>query len=64
MMDKSRILAEQYYAEAEERAKHFAGSIAGHLHSDEGIWPGRVKDNLRLRELATEFAVGAIELPV
>ncbi|MDI9613776.1 MAG: ATP-binding protein [Acidobacteriota bacterium] len=63
MMDKSRILAEQYYAEAEERAKHFAGSIAGHLHSDEGILAGPgEKTTLRLRELATEFAVGAIEV--
>jgi nitrogen fixation/metabolism regulation signal transduction histidine kinase len=63
MMDKSRILAEQYYAEAEERAKHFAASIAGRLRSDgeAPAWSGE-EASLRLRKLATEFAVGAVEV--
>lgn len=63
MMDKSRILAEQYYAEAEERAKHFAASIAGRLRPEGGILAGSGEEAaLRLQQLATEFAVGAVEL--
>ncbi|MBN2339320.1 MAG: PAS domain-containing protein [Acidobacteria bacterium] len=63
MMDKSRILAEQYYAEAEERAKHFAASIAGRVHPDGDVPAGSGEEaSLRLRELAAEFAVGAVEV--
>jgi two-component system nitrogen regulation sensor histidine kinase NtrY len=46
MAEHALILAQQYYAEAEERAKYDAANIADHFHSVQDLYPGW-RPNLR-----------------
>jgi two-component system nitrogen regulation sensor histidine kinase NtrY len=40
MTENSRILAQQYYEEAEQRAKRYAVNIAAYFNSEEELYPG------------------------
>jgi two-component system nitrogen regulation sensor histidine kinase NtrY len=63
MMEKSRILAQQYYAEAEERAKYFAANIAGHFQTPQVLSAGLQPSlQLELREFCREYALGAAQI--
>ena len=63
MMERSRILAQQYYAEAEERAKYFAANIAGHYQAapvlSDALPPSL---RLELQEFCREYALGAAQV--
>ena len=52
MMENSRALANQYYAEAEQRAKYYAGNIAGYLNSAGELRPEMQPD---LQEKLQQF---------
>jgi two-component system nitrogen regulation sensor histidine kinase NtrY len=52
MMEQSRLLAERYYDEAEQRGKYFAASIAGYFQATEGL---KVESHPRLKLKLTEF---------
>lgn len=62
MAENSRVLAQQYYAEAEQRARHFAATIAAKCGD------GRLEDALgphthdRLRALGREYGLGVIRI--
>jgi two-component system nitrogen regulation sensor histidine kinase NtrY len=52
MMENSRELARQYYAEAEGRAKYYAANIAAHFHSTEELHP---RLNPQLQKVLQDF---------
>ncbi len=52
MMENSRMLAQQYYAEAERRAKHAAAQIAASLRSEEAL---RAESHPQLEEKLRGF---------
>jgi two-component system, NtrC family, nitrogen regulation sensor histidine kinase NtrY len=52
MMDNSRMLAKQYYTEAETRAKHYAANIAERFKSEDELHP---EQNPALRKMLQEF---------
>jgi two-component system nitrogen regulation sensor histidine kinase NtrY len=52
MMEHSRILAQQYYAETRQRAEYDAGNIAAAFHSVEDMQPAK---NTELREKLQGF---------
>ena len=49
VMEKSDLLAERYYEEAEQRGKYFAANIAGYIQASEGL------DRIRESELKTKL---------
>jgi two-component system nitrogen regulation sensor histidine kinase NtrY len=49
VMEKSDLLAERYYEEAEQRGKYFAANIAGYIQTSEGL------DRIRESELKTKL---------
>ncbi len=61
MTENSRALAQQYYAEAEQRAKFFAASIAGYfrggLHPDS---PAKIQD--KLQEFCRAYALDDVQV--
>ena len=63
MMENSRLLARQYYAEAEKSAKYFAAVIAGFLQAGEGL-AGESRPDLRekLRGFCLEYALGNVRV--
>jgi len=63
MMENSRMLAQQYYAEAEERAERYAANIAGHFKSVEDLYPGwRPNLRERLKEFCQEYALDNVQV--
>jgi two-component system, NtrC family, nitrogen regulation sensor histidine kinase NtrY len=63
MMEYSRSLAQQYYDEAEQRAKYFAANIAGYIQSVEGLHPElRPKLQQKLQEFCHQYALGNVRV--
>lgn len=63
MMENSRLLAQQYYAEAEQRSKSFAGSIAGFFQSGEGLNPElQPKLRQKLQEFCRQYVLGNVRI--
>ena len=63
MMENSRLLANQYYADAEERAKYYAGSIAGSIRSTEEMLPGPHPEmKQRLEEFRLHFSLDSVRV--
>jgi two-component system, NtrC family, nitrogen regulation sensor histidine kinase NtrY len=63
VMENSRILAQQYYSEMEEQARHFAVSIAGSFHSREDLALERSPGlQLQLKEFCGQYGVGSVRL--
>ncbi len=63
MMENSRILAQQYYAEAEQRAEYYAANIAGHFNSVQDLYPGwRPKLRERLKEFCQEYELNNVQV--
>ncbi|MBN1566496.1 MAG: HAMP domain-containing protein [Acidobacteria bacterium] len=63
MMEHSRALASQYYAEAEQRAKYTAGIIAGYMNSAGELRP-EVQPELqdKLRQFCRSHALGDVRI--
>jgi two-component system nitrogen regulation sensor histidine kinase NtrY len=63
MMENSRLLAQQYYSEAEKSAKYFAANIAGFLQAG-GDWHPGAGPQLRekLRAFCSEYALGNVRV--
>ena len=59
LMENSRILAEQYEAEAEQRSKYFASRIAGYFQSP-GDMNASSEVRQRLLDLSREFALDRV----
>ncbi|HTY64445.1 MAG TPA: ATP-binding protein [Acidobacteriota bacterium] len=63
MMENSRLLANQYYADAEERAKYYAVSIAGSVHSVEEFLPGaQTALRQKLEEYRRHYSLGSVRV--
>jgi two-component system nitrogen regulation sensor histidine kinase NtrY len=63
MMENSRILAQQYYAEAEQRAESYAAKIASHFKSAESLYPGwRPKLHQELEDFCQEYGLGNVQI--
>ncbi len=62
MMENSRLLADEYYAEMGEQAKYFAANIAGSLLPQDFSSESRVEMQQKLRKLCREYALGAIQV--
>jgi two-component system nitrogen regulation sensor histidine kinase NtrY len=63
MMENSRILAEQYYSEAEQRAEFYAAEIARHFKSVQDLYPGwRPRIQQELREFCQEYALDNVKV--
>ena len=63
MMENSRLLAQQYYAEMEEQAKFFGSNIAGAIHSAEDFSPQlRLKLQIRLQEFSRLYGLGSVRI--
>jgi two-component system nitrogen regulation sensor histidine kinase NtrY len=63
MMENSRLLAQQYYAEMEEQAKFFASNIAGAIHSAEDFSPQlRLKLQMTLQEFSRLYGLGSVRI--
>ena len=63
MMENSRLLAQQYYAEMEEQAIYFAANIAGTFQSAETLDPAlKPKLQWALQEFCREYALGNIRV--
>jgi two-component system, NtrC family, nitrogen regulation sensor histidine kinase NtrY len=63
MMENSRALATQYYAEEEQRAKHYAGIIAGYLNSAGGLQPETQPDlQPKLQQFSRNYALGGVHV--
>ncbi len=63
MMENSRLLAQQYYAEMGEQAKFFASNIAGAIHSARDFSPAvRSKLQLALREFNRQYGLGSVRV--
>jgi two-component system, NtrC family, nitrogen regulation sensor histidine kinase NtrY len=63
VMENSKILAQQYYTDMEEQARHFAVSMAGSFHSQEDLAPAlSPKLQLRLKEFCGQYGVGSVQL--
>lgn len=63
MTENSRLLAQQYYDEAEQRAKYFAADIAEHIQSRRALSSG-MQSQLRqqLQDLCRQFAIGNVRV--
>jgi two-component system nitrogen regulation sensor histidine kinase NtrY len=63
IVDKSRMLAQQYYAEAEQRAKYYAAYMAGYFQSAAGFRaePGP-KLQQKLQEFCRQYAIGNVRV--
>jgi two-component system nitrogen regulation sensor histidine kinase NtrY len=63
IVDKSQKLAQQYYAEAEQRAKYYAAYMAGYFQSAAGFRaePGP-KLRQKLQEFDRQYALGNVRL--
>jgi two-component system, NtrC family, nitrogen regulation sensor histidine kinase NtrY len=63
MMENSRILAEQYDAEAEQRAKYFAARIAGFFNSADDLNPAVVTNIRRqLQDFIKEYGLANVKI--
>jgi two-component system, NtrC family, nitrogen regulation sensor histidine kinase NtrY len=63
MMEYSHSLAQQYYAEAEKRTKHYAAYIAGYVQSLEGLQPEvGPKLQQKLQEFCYEYAISNVRV--
>ena len=63
MMENSRLLANQYYAEAEARAKYDAGNIAGSFISAEEMLPGSRTDlHQKLQEYCRHYNLDSVRI--
>ena len=61
MMENSRALARQYYAEAEQRAKYSAGIIAGYLNSVGELHRGMQPDlQEKLQQFCRSYSLGGV----
>jgi two-component system nitrogen regulation sensor histidine kinase NtrY len=59
MMENSRLLAQQYYAEITEQAKYFASNIAGSFHSPQDLG---FKSKLQLQAFRREYGLGNVKV--
>ncbi len=63
MIEDSRIIAQQYYEEAEQRAAHYASNIADHFRSEEDLYPGwRPKLQEKLKEFCQIYALDNVQV--
>jgi two-component system nitrogen regulation sensor histidine kinase NtrY len=63
MMENSRVLAQQYYAEAEQRAEYYAENIASRFNSVQDLYPGwRPRLRERLKEFRQEYALDNVQV--
>jgi nitrogen fixation/metabolism regulation signal transduction histidine kinase len=63
LLEKSRAIAEQYYEETGERARHFAGSVALAFDAAEEIAPGaRVRADATLADLRLRYGLDNVRL--
>jgi two-component system, NtrC family, nitrogen regulation sensor histidine kinase NtrY len=63
MMENSKLLALQYYAEIKEQAKHFATNIAGSFQSPEYLDPAlQPKLVEKLRAFSREYGFGNVRI--
>ncbi len=60
MMSSSRSLARQYYAESEQRGKHFAGTIAAGIPSAEALSQPQL--NEKLQEYLRQYALDSLQV--
>ena len=59
IVESSQKLAQQYYAEAEQRAKYYAAYMAGYLQSTPGFKPEPgLKLQQKLQEFCRQYAIG------
>ena len=63
VMENSRALARQYYADAEKRAEYAAGNISEYFHSANKL-PGEMQPGLRerLQEFCRVYNLGSVRL--
>jgi two-component system, NtrC family, nitrogen regulation sensor histidine kinase NtrY len=63
MMEHSRFLAEQYYVEAEQRAKYHAASVADSFASQKELFPEmNAALQPKLQEFREEYALGSVQV--
>lgn len=63
MMEHSRLLAERYYDEAEQRGKYFAANIAGYIQSANGMHgEGFSKFKPKLLEFCLQYDIDNIQI--
>jgi two-component system nitrogen regulation sensor histidine kinase NtrY len=63
MTENSRLLAQQYYSEAEQRAKYFAADIAEHIQSRRALnFAMRPQLREQLQDLCRQFAIGNVRV--
>ncbi len=63
IMNNSRLLAERYYDEAEQRGKYFAASIAGYIQATDGLGSERrSKIRLKLLEFCHQYDIDNVQV--
>jgi two-component system nitrogen regulation sensor histidine kinase NtrY len=63
MLESSRILARQYYAGAEERAKFYASSIASNFKTTQDLASERIPESRRkLKEFCRNYILNTIQI--
>jgi two-component system, NtrC family, nitrogen regulation sensor histidine kinase NtrY len=63
IMEHSRVLAEQYYDEAEQRAKYYVASIAESFAAPEELSPDlNAMLQLKLQDFREEYALGSVQI--
>ncbi len=63
MMEHSRLLAERYYEEAEQRGKYFAAGIAGYVQATDGMENERRAGlRLKLLEFCQQYDIDNVQI--
>jgi two-component system nitrogen regulation sensor histidine kinase NtrY len=63
MLENSRDIALQYYADAERQARHFAARAAGSIESEEWLYPElRPKLEQRIESLRVQYGLASISV--
>ncbi|MBN2322013.1 MAG: HAMP domain-containing protein [Acidobacteria bacterium] len=63
MMEHSRLLAERYYEESEQRGKYFAAGIAGYIQATDGLdSERRSKLRLKLLEFCHQYDIDNVQV--
>jgi len=63
VMENSRLLAERYYEEAENRGKYFAAGIAGYIRATDGLGEERrPRLRLKLMEFCHQYDIDNVQI--
>ncbi|MBN2243704.1 MAG: HAMP domain-containing protein [Acidobacteria bacterium] len=63
IMEHSRLLAERYYQEAEQRGKYFAAGIAGYVQATDGLRGNRRSEmGLKLLEFRRQYDIDNVQI--